>query len=178
MRTLTSFLLTALICINLFGFYAMFIVRQTEVKEEMSESVNMPTSTNQREVISFTKTEFSQLYFNDDGKEFRLNGRLYDVVSIEKSGNKVNITVEYDSKETDLVEAFGGLFSQQQGKDQNSSPLKTVISHFQQDYITLYNRIYSFNKLSFIGRCMVNNSYPSSSFVADNLTPPPQFFLV
>jgi hypothetical protein len=99
-------------------------------------------------------------------------------VNIENTGNSVKITVEYDSKETQLVQAFGNLFSQQQGKDQTSSPLKNIISHFQQDYIPLYSQNCSVSNLSLIGECVVNNSYPTSSFADGKLTPPPQFFLV
>ena len=178
MRAVKAFLLTALICINLFGFYGIFMVRQAEIKEEMSESVSMATSSNHRETLKFSKAEFSQLSFNDNGNEFRLNGRLYDVVSVEKSGGIVAVTVEYDSKETALMDAFGGILSQLQDKDQSSSPLKTVISHFQQDYVSTSKVLSSFDNIACIGYCNVNRSYPFSSFVADNLTPPPQFFLV
>jgi len=170
-------LLTALICVNLFGFYAMFLFKQAEIKTEMSERVSM-ASGSRSEVLTFSKAEFNQLAFSDNNKELRLNGRLYDIVSIEAAGNHVNITVEYDSKETELVETFGNLLSGQQEKDQSSSPLKTIISHFQQDYIAVYERTYPFENTSVVKLCVVNNAYPSSSFVADNLTPPPQFFLV
>ena len=68
-----------------------------------------------------------------------MNGSLYDVVNVENTGNGVKITVEYDLKETQLIQAFGNLFKQQQNQDQTSSPLKAIISHFQQDYISLYS---------------------------------------
>jgi hypothetical protein len=177
MRQVKAFLLTVLICVNLFGFYAMFLFKQAEIKTEMSERVSMLFG-NQSEVLTFSKAEFNQLVFSDNNKELRLYDRLYDIVSIESNGSQVSVTVEYDSKETELVETFGNLLSGQQDKDQNSSPLKTIISHFQQDYITVYERVYAFDNLSVVKRCVVNNAYPSSSFVADNLTPPPQFFLV
>ena len=177
MQQVKAFLLTGLICVNLFGFYAMFLFKQAEIKAEMGERVSM-ASGNHSEVLTFSKAEFNQLVFGDNNKELRLNGRLYDVVSIESNGGKISVAVEYDSKETELVETFGNLLSEQQEKDQNSSPLKIIIRHFQQDYIVLYERIHTFNNLPVVKLCGVNNTYPSSSFVADNLTPPPQFFLV
>jgi hypothetical protein len=177
MRQVKAFLLTALICVNLFGFYALFLFRQAEIKTEMGERVSMASS-NHSEVLTFSKTEFNQLVFSDNNKELRLNGRLYDVVGIESNSGRISVAVEYDSKETELVETFGNLLSGQQDKDQNSSPLKTIISHFQQDYVALYQQIYSSPNATTIAPCVVNNAYPSSSFVADNLTPPPQFFLV
>jgi hypothetical protein len=177
MRAASAFLLTALVCINLFGFYTMFIIRQAEVKEEMSDKLRAG-SLGHHEVLTFSKAEFAQLAFNDNGKELHINGSLYDIVSIENAGSSVVVTVEYDSKETQLVQSFGSLFGQQQGKDQTSSPIKTIFSHFQQDYVPLYAQPYSLNSLSLIGDYMANNAYPTSSFIGGNLTPPPQFFLV
>ena len=178
MRTVTAFLLTALICINLFGFYAMFLVRQAEVKEEMSEAISHTSASSHYEVLTFNNAEFAQLSFNDNGNEFRLNGRLYDVVSIEKSGGTVAVTVEYDSKETALMDAFGGILSQQQDKDQSSSPLKTVISHFQQDYVATQSLSFVHVNASGIGYYESNQSKLATAFEANKLTPPPQLFLV
>ena len=178
MRALTSFLLTTLILVNLFGFYTIFILKQVEVKEEMAERIITKISAEHQETFSFDKAEFAKILFNDNGKEFRYNGRLYDVVSINKSGGEVKITVEYDASETALIEVFGSLFSQQQDKDQSSSPVKTIISHFQQDYIVNRLNIPVLNNSILTDYSSVNQSYPPSSFVADKLAPPPQFFLV
>ena len=178
MRRLTSVLLTALVLINLFGFYTLFILKQADIKEEMAEKISHSFSTEHCETLSFDKEVFAKLLFNDNGKEFRYNGRLYDVVNIKKSGARVLVVVEYDAKETALVETFGSLFSQQEDKDQSSSPVKTMLSHFQQDYVVHYLSFISVNNSSLKGYCTVNQSYPLSSFAADALAPPPKFFLV
>ena len=178
MRIAYAILLTALILINLFGFYTLFIFRQAEIKTEMSEIIGQRGSTGHTETLTFDKAAFAQLSFNDNGKEFRYDGKLYDVVSIQHTGSHVNIIVEYDLKETALVDAFGAILGQQQDKDQSSSPLKTIISHFQQDYVASYDYFNTFVSTITTGYNLINRSHPSSSFVADNLTPPPQFFLV
>jgi hypothetical protein len=178
MRRLTSVLLTALVLVNLFGFYGIFILKQADIKADMAEKISHPVSTEHCETLSFDKAVFAKLLFNDNGKEFRYNGRLYDVVNIKSSGNLVKVMVEYDASETALVETFGSLFGQQQDKDQSSSPVKIIISHFQQDYIICYFSLSSLNNSSITGYCRVNRSYPVSCFVADALAPPPKFFLV
>jgi hypothetical protein len=178
MQRLTSLLLTALVLINLFGFYTLFILKQVDVKEEMAEKISHAFSTEHCETLSFDKSEYAALLFNDNGKEFRYNGRLYDVVNIKNSGNRVIVMVEYDASETALVDAFGSFVSQQQDKDQSSSPVKNIISHFQQDYIVNHAAVITFNNSLPIGFNRINQSYPPSSFVADKLAPPPQFFLV
>ena len=178
MRTVTAFLLTTLILINLFGFYAIFMVKQTEIKSEMRESVSKSKSSGTRETLSFHKNEFDKLPFDDNGKELHYEGKLYDVVTIEKNDSEVNVTVEYDVKETTLIDTLMGELNQQQDKDQTSSPLKAFLSHFQQDYIANqhYTHLPKSDKIT--SYCVVNSSYPSSTFMTDNLTPPPQFILV
>jgi hypothetical protein len=86
--------------------------------------------------------------------------------------------VEYDANETALLDSFGSFFSQQQDKDQNSSPVKIIISHFQQDYIVNHLVILTLNNSLLTGYSPVNQSYPPASFVADALAPPPKFLLV
>jgi hypothetical protein len=176
MRRVNAFLLTALVCVNLFGFYAMFMVRQAELKDEMSE-ITASLSIH-HEILTFSRSEFSQLSFNDNGKEFRLNGSLYDVVSIQNSGENVIVTVEFDSKETALVDSFGGMLIQQHDKDQSSSPLKTVISHFQQDYLSNQHTIQVDCNTSTLKYYESNRTQHIPTFEANNLTPPPQFFIV
>jgi hypothetical protein len=178
MRLLTSLLLTALILVNLFGFYSLFIFRQADIKEEMAEKISNASSTEHSETLTFDKADFAKLLFNDNGKEFRYNGRLYDVVNIKNSGNQVTVVVEYDANETALLETFGSLFSQQQDRDQSSSPVKTMLGHFQQDYIVNHLVILTLNNSLLTGYSPVNQSYPPASFVADALAPPPKFLLV
>jgi len=144
----------------------------------MSECVNNAKATNERESLSYNKSEFARLTFDDNGKELRMNGKLYDVVSIKAEGGQTIVTIEFDAKETALVGAFADLLNQQQDKASNSSPLKTIVSHYQQDYINNTGALVCFYQAFSKTYQISKQTYPSTSFVADNLTPPPQFFLV
>jgi len=178
MRRITSVLLTALVLVNLFGFYSLFLFKQADIRQEMSEKINGSLSNGHSETLNFDQAEFAKLVFTDNGKEFNYSGRLYDVVGIKHEGNRIAVMVEYDANETSLVETFGSLFSQQQDKDQSSSPVKIILSHFQQDYIVSHSGIAAINISSIKGFTTVSQSYPTSSFVADQLAPPPKFLLV
>lgn len=178
LRNISSFILTALILVNLFGFYTIFLFKQADIKQEMAENISNAISTERSEVLSFEKDAYSKLLFTDNGKEFRFNGKLFDVVSIKNAGNNFEITVEYDSKETALIEGFRNMLGQQQDKDQNSSPIKNIISHFQQDCVVRTEHKYVLNNTVLMQYCMVNRCFPSLLFSADKPTPPPQFFLV
>jgi hypothetical protein len=178
MRRLTSVLLTVLVLLNLFGFYALFLLKQADIKEEVAEKIRRTISTEHCETLSFDKSEFAALIFNDNGSEFNYNGRLYDVVSVKNSGNRILVAVEYDANETALVETFGSLFSLQQDKEGTSSPVKIIISHFQQDYIIQYAGIAEFAHSLHTNCFGVNQSFPLSFYPADKPEQPPQFFLV
>jgi len=177
MRLLAGIFLIGLVLVNLSGFYIAFVLKQADIRQEMAANITR-TSNEHRQTLKFDNSEFSKLLFNDDGKEFTLDGKLYDVVSIEHAGNHVNVVVEYDSKETNLVEIFDSVFNGQQNNDQNSAPVKSIISHIQQDYVVSLQAF----KLTSIGNdavChLLNASYPISSFVGDKLAPPPKHFLV
>lgn len=177
MRLLSGILLTVLILVNLFGFYALFICRRADIKKEMAEKIAGNSSTPDQQVLSFEKEAFSKLPFDDNGKEFQFEGKLYDVVSVERSGKQVKVTVEYDSEETDLVTLFTTAWNQQD-KDQTPSPIKTIISHFQQDYVLGQQSAQAIYKAAATALNNPCKHYPVSSFSPRNLTPPPQFFLV
>ena len=177
MQKATAYLLTALILLNLFGGYTAFILEQGAIKTEMQLSTMQTQTANLREILSFSKSAFSQLAFTDNGKELQLDGKLYDVVSISHNGDKVYVTLEYDSKETRLIEGFSGSFGQQQEKEQNSSPLKNILSHFQQDYVAANTPVLNSGNTTLQGYNILNRMFPCSSFVANTLAPPPQFFI-
>ncbi len=176
MRLATSLFLTSLILLNLFGFYAVFMVQQQEIREEMSEAVKVKRAADSQ-VFHLTLTQLARLNWTVAGKEFTMNGHLYDVIGLKQSGNRIELTAASDACETELVSNFLSLFSQQQEKDQSSSPLKTFISHFQQDYVTASQRFFHLAPTEVRSGFMIKQVYPCPSFIADNLTPPPQFFL-
>ena len=50
--------------------------------------------------ISFTKEEYAELHWTKAKKEFRFRGKMYDIISVEKNWNTVNIRCDFDKKET------------------------------------------------------------------------------
>ena len=133
-RTIYALLLTGLVIVNLFGFYTLFILKQTNIKNEIAEKICNGSLTERHQVLSFDNDEFSKLQFSDNGKELNFDGKLYDVVSIEHAGAQTHIMVEYDSKETELVNGFVALFN---GKSEGGSgvPLKDVLQLLQKEFV-------------------------------------------
>lgn len=177
MRSLLPLMLISLVIVNLFGFYSFFIIRQVSIRNEISENIAQePVMRLQH--FTFTQSQFDHLNWTVAGKEFNLDGHLYDIAGIQRTNGAVEVTVEYDASETELVDNFLSLFSSGHDKDMNSSPLKTIISHFQQDYITALQQFQLFALPLNHAMWISNQKLPSSLFAADKTSPPPQFFLV
>jgi len=170
-------MLISLVIVNLFGFYSIFFIRQTSIRNEISADISKGPVT-QLQHFRFTQNQFAHLNWTLAGKEFYLNGHLYDVAGIERTNGAVEVTVEYDASETELVDNFLSLFSSEHDKDMNSSPLKTIISHFQQDYVTSFQEFLLFAQPVKPVLPAADHNLPPTLFVADKTSPPPQFFLV
>ena len=135
-------------------------------------------SVNATEALYFSSSAFSQLAFNDNGQEMQLNGKLYDVIGVTQRGNQFCVTVQYDTRETALIERFSNSFGQQQDKEQNSSPLKNILSHFQQDYVATTAIGIKSQSALLQGAFAIHRISVASLFVANTLAPPPKFFMV
>src|SRR6185295_15921034 len=85
-------------------------------------------------VLSMSKEEYEHIVWIEDKKEFRMNGRLFDVDEIEVAENHVNLYVEEDVKETDVVNEFTSTVSQQQKNESNRAPLKALLEHFLKEF--------------------------------------------
>ncbi len=171
MRTLYAFLLTGLVIVNLFGFYTLFILKQADIKHEVVEKISHGFSSDHRQVLNFDNEEFSKLQFNDNRSEFSFDGKLYDVVSIEHSGSHTNITVEYDSDETDLVDGFVALFNGRSDSG-NGVPFKDVLQLLQKEFVphqSLCLFTESFSHIHFF----LPTFYGSTGSTACILVPPP-----
>lgn len=176
MKSLIAILLTVLIFLNLFGFYTLFLFQRADLRKEMAERISQRPATEPLGCFTFEKQEFEKLPFGNNGKEIQINGSLYDVVKIASSGNTVKVFVEADTGETDLVETFGSVFSQQQEKGATSSPVKIIISHFQQDYVLNNQDALMSDSNAVISYLFLNKFFLPQSFVADKFVPPPQVF--
>jgi hypothetical protein len=132
-RTFTSISLVALLLLNLFGFYFAFVVRQSDIRKDVVESISKGKSES-LEVFSFSRQEFNAISWLVEGREFEMNGKRYDVVKTEISTNSVELYVENDVRENTLVNDFVSLINTQSEKDQTNSPLKIMLEHFLKEF--------------------------------------------
>ena len=136
----------------------------------MAEAIKQPQQ-NSSYCITLSQHDFENIVWAREGKEFRLNKKLYDVASIEFANGAVKIFVEEDAAESELVEKFIALFSTSKQNDQTNSPLQILLDHFLKEFTTtsvavLYHPTFTSNFL-------FQKEIHFSSFISNRQSPPP-----
>lgn len=111
MRKVLAVSLIAILIVNLFGYFISFTAQRYRIRME----AKIEKRRNARE-FAFSPAEFEKLHTCEGGKEFSLNGGMYDVVKKELRGGKIILTAYFDHKETGLIQNFLSYF-----KDETSS---------------------------------------------------------
>ncbi len=169
-KTIAFFLVITLI-LNLLGFYVVFFLQQQGLQ---LQAANFREGEQRSATMTFNKQEFEQLNWTREGKEFKLNGNLYDVVSAETDGNRVYLKVVSDNSESDLIDGFTALFGKQTGSQETGGPVKTFLQHILLEYTLFTANFALFPDNQIAGSdSFQNDNFLSSSF-SGLLSPPPQ----
>ena len=83
-------------------------------------------------VLIFSRKAYAKLNWTRSGKEFRYHGRMYDVVSVKTSDEKIRVTCFFDKEETGLRDKLEAFFSFGQEKD---NPLHRAVKTLSQKYV-------------------------------------------
>lgn len=86
------------------GLHAIFLLQQAGVKHEMSAYLKKNIHPD-IETITLSSEHFSQIAW-EDKSEFYLNGQMYDVIEISRTGRQTIIRCINDKKETELANSF------------------------------------------------------------------------
>ncbi|HLP53354.1 MAG TPA: hypothetical protein VK154_20845 [Chitinophagales bacterium] len=155
--------------VNLFGYYMSFAVQRHNARQCMKQAMRLQKMKNTTQFV-FTADEYRQLKKYDGGKEFSLNGGMYDVVRTLVDGERVIVTAYYDKRETGVIDSFLAFFDE-------GAPLKNVPSLRQfslQEFVfftTGWQICLSYQAISLP---VYISSSPLAVFVS-LATPPPDF---
>lgn len=158
------------ICCLLFiigGYHLLYQVRLAEIKADVKKELVRTPKSNLTQLV-FSATDFASLDW-DGQTEFRYQGTMYDVVTIEKKENKIICFCLPDGKETALVDQYL--------KTQNSSeknPSQSLVKLLKAPFLPI-----AFLKQEAMVR-KVCTTFSLSSFSllqtdSHVLTPPPKF---
>ena len=87
------------------GYYFIYQYQLRQVKREMKAQLfaQLP-ETSFKVIIAENHTNLQ--WQDDDGKEFTLNGEMYDVAKIKKKNGKTELYCLLDKKEKELLKNF------------------------------------------------------------------------
>lgn len=99
------------------GYYIYFVVRMGQIRTEARKQLrHLPAN-------QLTKFEFNEADFRSvrvDDQEIKVDGKMYDIAVIEKSGNLLTVYAKHDKAEDDLLAFFKEVFDQASNDTQTS----------------------------------------------------------
>lgn len=94
------------------GIHIIQAVNLYNIKCEMQElakvAVSCRDSNRKTEILRFSDDDYTLIEWHDGGKEFRLNGIMYDVVRQWRDGDAMAIVCFRDDKETEVLGNIAG----------------------------------------------------------------------
>ena len=165
-----AILMLAILLVNGTGFYAYYIIQLRQIRAEMRQALKLRPD-HELDVIALTVATFKEALVEED--EMKVNGRMYDIARVEKSGNLIRVYCLHDEKEDDLIALLQELVSKPL-KDRSDMPSEII------NFITLnfVKPQADFVLQSFYVSVVNNSPYRLSSGVLSSavVTPPPRFY--
>jgi len=122
--TVISFLL--LIFINQVGYYFIYSYQQHLIKEEIKEELLAGMPEPSLELI-IEEDNINKLEWEEKGKEFYLNGEMYDVAKIKHRNGKTYLYCLNDKKEKELLAAYSKSIRDKSNKQTIKNQLSVYI---------------------------------------------------
>jgi mRNA-degrading endonuclease RelE of RelBE toxin-antitoxin system len=157
----------ATLFINSAGFYVYYVLQLQKIHAEMREQLKyLPKD--QLEVLHLSYREFLDARVDDH--EVKVNGKMYDIARVEKSGDRITVYCVHDELEDNFLALFAELVSKP--IEESSIPIAVV------EFIDL-NFVFEGSGITF------NNSFvkitpgffyqrSAGITLSDILTPPPK----
>ena len=110
--------LLTLFLFNIIGYYFVFLVVDSENRNEIQGALIHDTSL---QTIRISKSELKNVILKDGGKEIEVNGEMYDVLSVSTDGDFLVFKCVNDKNERNL---FSVLDKQVKNNSDSNSPEK------------------------------------------------------
>jgi hypothetical protein len=155
------------------GYYIVFHIRRAEIKDEMKKTLRRTIYNQDEEIFCFSlndKAGISKLEW-EDAREFRLNGKMYDVIEKKIENGKLIIRCISDEKETALVKKFEQINNEKGANSKGKAAL--LIKLICNTYLVAPVSDLPVENAALIQRPYFNINI-LASLRSDVLTPPPQ----
>lgn len=177
MRRLFSFLFLIVFIWQLAGFFVYFEIERYHVRKNIKRAIKHSLPQNEFKQFNFTKNEFRELTWIND-HEFKMHGRLYDVVKKYKNDSGYSISCIDDIQETRLFAQLDEATASNLNNQPEKAPLKSFVKLFQMAYLEPDSVFWNNEEVDFQSRTN-NFQYQSnfSEFKKQKLLQPPQILV-
>jgi hypothetical protein len=173
-KRLFSFLFLIVFIWQLAGFFIYFEIERFHVRKDIKRAIKHSLPQNQYKQFNFTNAEFNELTWIND-HEFKMNGRLYDVVKKNKSNVGFSVSCIDDIQETVLFAQLDEATVSNLNNQPEKAPLKLFIKLIKLAYIEPDFRFLSLQNIE-VSERTIQFHYKSlfSEFKKQKLLQPPQ----
>lgn len=119
MKKILSIFLLSVFLFDLFGYFPLFKIAQYKIQKEVKKLLKGSIPENEQVVITVLSKKINNLDWEKEGKEFRYNGTMYDVIKTETKGKFVYYHCINDKQETQLFVHLEDLVNQQMNNDKS-----------------------------------------------------------
>ncbi len=174
MKRLFSFLFLIVFVWQLAGFFIYFEIERYHVRKDIKRAIKHSLHQNEYKQFNFTNEEFKELTWIND-HEFKMNGRLYDVVKKNKNEFGYSVSCIDDIQETVLFAQLDEATTSNMNNQPEKAPFKSFIKLLEFAYIEPDFRFLSLQNIEFSERT-IQFHYQSlySEFKKQKLLLPPQ----
>ncbi|MGZ5242830.1 MAG: hypothetical protein ACXWEY_09150 [Bacteroidia bacterium] len=154
----------------------MFRILQLQARREIKTRIKNSVPSYELHAINATQNE-AELHWHQEGKEFRLNGKMYDVVHVEtKDGQTIYHCVD-DVDEARLFAHLDDMVNENMDHDQSArgKTARNLLKHFSQVYITP-QFIFPVQIIANYQVTYIPHFENALGHIPEKLTPPPQRF--
>ena len=172
--------LSVLFVYNSFGYLLLYFPARTIIKHTVFRAIEKKEiAPEDLSVIAFNVKDLKDKKYDFEwkkpGKEFKFNGKMYDIEGMELKGDSIFYTVYYDQKENILEEMFAfHLNNTKKDISQNQAQRIFLVGMFYEaiklDFAYLNNKITSKIPLQKIEAGLLNH-------IKDIPTPPPRLIV-
>lgn len=119
MRKIISIFLLAIFLFDFFGYFPIFKAAQYKIQKEIKTLLKKGVPENELNVIIVPVEKVNDLDWKREGKEFRHNGNMYDIVRHETKDGNIHYYCVNDTQETQLFVHLEELVNKQMNNDKS-----------------------------------------------------------
>ena len=139
-KRLFLFLFLIVFIWQLAGFFIYFEIERYHVRKDIKRAIKHSLPQNQYKQINFTNEEFKELTWIND-HEFKMNGRLYDVVKMNKSNVGFSAYCIDDIQESILFAQLDVATASNLNNQPEKAPLKSFVKLLKLAYVEPYGAL-------------------------------------